>query len=190
MRQVDQKQKAREGWIRTYEQLGSISKAARKCGIARSTLQRWVRRLPQEGLTDCSRKPHGKVAAVEQRGVIRLIFKNFISRLTWRIFILMIDWKNGSSTTIGSDLIAHCREKRRLTSYQRHLHSPHFLMRWKKNMIRIMDLFWSRIISGPKSWDNWKERENPLNINPFQTNQLPASSPIIPRILCLKKRNK
>jgi transposase InsO family protein len=38
--------------------LGSISKAARRCGIARSTLQRWLKRLPQEGLADRSRKPY------------------------------------------------------------------------------------------------------------------------------------
>lgn len=58
MEQKDQVQKTREGWIRTYEQLGSISKAARRCGIARSTLQRWIKRLPTEGLADRSKRPH------------------------------------------------------------------------------------------------------------------------------------
>jgi transposase len=41
-----------------YEKTGSISKAARKCGIARSTLQRWLKRYQLEGLSDRSRRPH------------------------------------------------------------------------------------------------------------------------------------
>jgi transposase len=58
MEKQEQPQKARAYWIRTYQQLSSISKAARHCGIARSTLQRWLKRLPQEGLADRSRRPH------------------------------------------------------------------------------------------------------------------------------------
>lgn len=58
MKKQEQKQKARADWIKVYQQLGSISKAARRCGIARSTLQRWIRRLPEEGLADRSRRPH------------------------------------------------------------------------------------------------------------------------------------
>ncbi len=59
MDKQEQQQKARAYWIRIYQQLGSISKAARHCGIARSTLQRWLKRLPQEGLlADHSRRPH------------------------------------------------------------------------------------------------------------------------------------
>jgi transposase len=57
MEKQDQKQKARETWVKVYEQLGSVSKAARHCGIARSTLQRWIKRLPQEGLADRFRRP-------------------------------------------------------------------------------------------------------------------------------------
>ncbi|WP_394803593.1 helix-turn-helix domain-containing protein [Niabella hibiscisoli] len=41
--------KARETWIRCYEQLGSVSKAARKCGIPRSTLYRWIKRFKDNG---------------------------------------------------------------------------------------------------------------------------------------------
>ena len=44
-----------------YEQLGSVSKAARRCGIARSTLYRWIRRQPEEGLADRSKRP-GRLA--------------------------------------------------------------------------------------------------------------------------------
>lgn len=52
--------KARENWINIYKTLGSISKAARKCGLPRSTLYRWVGRYKIEGakgLISKSKKP-------------------------------------------------------------------------------------------------------------------------------------
>jgi transposase InsO family protein len=52
--------KARELWVQCYEQLGSVSKAARKCGIPRSTLYRWIKRVKTEGkdgLIGYSRRP-------------------------------------------------------------------------------------------------------------------------------------
>lgn len=52
------KEKTREQWLKVYEKTGSISKVARKCGIARSTLQRWIKRQKLEGLSDRSRRPH------------------------------------------------------------------------------------------------------------------------------------
>ncbi|MEK6481955.1 IS481 family transposase [Catalinimonas sp. 4WD22] len=73
MKKADQKQKARAVWIRTYEDLGSISKAAQRCGIARSTLQRWLKRLPQEGLADRSRRPHKLARQKWDDEVINLI---------------------------------------------------------------------------------------------------------------------
>jgi transposase len=73
MKKADQKQKARAVWIRTYEDLGSISKAARRCGIARSTLQRWLKRLPQEGLADRSRRPQKLARQKWDDEVINLI---------------------------------------------------------------------------------------------------------------------
>lgn len=36
-------------WNKCYEDLGSVSKAARKCGIPRSTLYRWINRYEAEG---------------------------------------------------------------------------------------------------------------------------------------------
>jgi len=42
--------KARETWLRCFEELGSVSKAARKCGIPRSTLYRWIKRYKLEGI--------------------------------------------------------------------------------------------------------------------------------------------
>lgn len=38
------KAEAREKWVALYKQIGNVSVAARRCGIARSTLQRWIRR--------------------------------------------------------------------------------------------------------------------------------------------------
>src|SRR5690242_18541389 len=52
--------KARETWLKCYEELGSVSKAARKCGIPRSTLYRWIKRVKAEGkscLAGRSRRP-------------------------------------------------------------------------------------------------------------------------------------
>ncbi|MFC5409265.1 helix-turn-helix domain-containing protein [Larkinella bovis] len=46
---------ARQTWLAVYRQVGSVSVAARRCGIARSTLQRWIKRQATEGLTDQSR---------------------------------------------------------------------------------------------------------------------------------------
>ncbi|QMW03313.1 IS481 family transposase [Spirosoma foliorum] len=48
----------RQKWLAVYYQVGSISVAARRCGIARSTLQRWIKRKELEGFEDRSRRPH------------------------------------------------------------------------------------------------------------------------------------
>jgi transposase len=58
MSKEHEKQQARETWIKIYKQVGSVSKAARKCGIARSTMHRWVQRFEPEGLNDRTRRPH------------------------------------------------------------------------------------------------------------------------------------
>jgi transposase len=60
MNQKIRKLKAREIWIKSYEQLGSVTKAAKRCGIPRSTLYRWLKRYKQKrviGLQDISQKP-------------------------------------------------------------------------------------------------------------------------------------
>jgi transposase len=54
------KAKTRAAWLKTYEELGCVSKAAKRCGIARSTLYRWLARYEnksQEELLDHSQKP-------------------------------------------------------------------------------------------------------------------------------------
>src|SRR5687768_16791950 len=58
MKKIDRKVKTRAVWVEVYNSLGSISKAALKCGIARSTLYRWVKRSKQEqDLIDYSHRP-------------------------------------------------------------------------------------------------------------------------------------
>jgi len=41
--------KGRQLWIKMCEELGSVNKAAIKCGIPRSTLYRWIERYKVEG---------------------------------------------------------------------------------------------------------------------------------------------
>lgn len=61
MEAINRKVKARETWIKTYQKLGSISQAAKRCGVPRSTLYRWVNRHEAEGksgLFDKPQRPH------------------------------------------------------------------------------------------------------------------------------------
>ena len=51
------KVEAREKWVALYKQIGNISVTARRCGIARSTLQRWIKRQDEAKL-DRSHRPN------------------------------------------------------------------------------------------------------------------------------------
>lgn len=64
---------ARQTWLRVYQQLGSVSLAARHCGIARSTLHRWLKRKAIQGLTDYSRRPHRLAGQTTSEEVIGLM---------------------------------------------------------------------------------------------------------------------
>ena len=60
MNENERKIRARENWLKTYQDLSSITKASRKLVISRSTLYRWINRYNQEGksgLSDKSRRP-------------------------------------------------------------------------------------------------------------------------------------
>lgn len=55
------KVKARENWLKVYDELGSVTKASLRLGVARSTLYRWIKRFNEhgkEGLSDKSRRPN------------------------------------------------------------------------------------------------------------------------------------
>lgn len=49
MNDNERKIRARENWLKTYQDLGSITKASIKLGVSRSTHYRWVNRYDQEG---------------------------------------------------------------------------------------------------------------------------------------------
>ena len=50
----------RQKWLELYAETGSVTKSALRCGIARSTLYRWINREKEEGkseLSDKSKRP-------------------------------------------------------------------------------------------------------------------------------------
>jgi transposase len=52
---------ARKQWLEAYRKYGNVSIAARRCGIPRSTLYRWIQRYNERGepgLNDISQKPN------------------------------------------------------------------------------------------------------------------------------------
>ena len=60
MNDHDRKIKAREKWLKIYEETQSVTKTCLRCGIARSTLYRWIKRyneLGKAGLSDKSKRP-------------------------------------------------------------------------------------------------------------------------------------
>ncbi|MGC5743966.1 helix-turn-helix domain-containing protein [Chryseobacterium sp. NFX27] len=60
MNKQQQQVKARKDWLKIYLELGSVTKTALRCRIARSTLYRWIKRYKEEGeqgLSDKSRRP-------------------------------------------------------------------------------------------------------------------------------------
>ena len=62
---MDEKQRARLGWIKLYEELNDAGLVCRRCGISRPTLRKWLRRYQADGeagLLDQSRRPHSSPA--------------------------------------------------------------------------------------------------------------------------------
>jgi transposase InsO family protein len=60
MKDKERQIRARKSWLKTYQELGSVSKAALRCGVARSTMHRWIKRYNEEGetgLSDKSKRP-------------------------------------------------------------------------------------------------------------------------------------
>ncbi|WP_419778810.1 IS481 family transposase [Maridesulfovibrio sp.] len=57
---MTEKQRARLGWVKLYEEVGDAGFVCRRCGISRPTLRKWYRRYKEsgiDGLTDMSRRP-------------------------------------------------------------------------------------------------------------------------------------
>ena len=49
---------ARTNWLTVYQKTGSVTKASLRCGIARSTLYRWIKRQEQDPKAQLSDKSH------------------------------------------------------------------------------------------------------------------------------------
>lgn len=57
---MEQKIRACQNWLRIYEQTGSVTKTALRCGIARTTVYRRIKRYKKEGksrFSDKSKRP-------------------------------------------------------------------------------------------------------------------------------------
>ncbi|MCT3923211.1 helix-turn-helix domain-containing protein [Elizabethkingia anophelis] len=60
MNRQQQQIKACKDWLKIYLKWGSVTKTALPCGIAGSTLYRWIKRYKEEGeygLSDKSKRP-------------------------------------------------------------------------------------------------------------------------------------
>ncbi|WP_298646322.1 IS481 family transposase [uncultured Proteiniphilum sp.] len=57
MKDNERQIKARKNWLKVYQDVGSVSKAALRCGVARSTMYRWIKRYSEEGESGLSDKP-------------------------------------------------------------------------------------------------------------------------------------
>lgn len=58
MNDTIRKQKQTLNWVQTYQKLGSVTQAALRCGIARSTLYLWIKRYEKGELAEMSDKSH------------------------------------------------------------------------------------------------------------------------------------
>ena len=60
MKEDIRKIRMRQKWLELYAETGSVTKTALRCGIARSTLYRWINREKEQGkskLSDKSKRP-------------------------------------------------------------------------------------------------------------------------------------
>ena len=60
MKEDIRKIRMRPKWLELYAETGSVTKTALRCGIARSTLYRWINREKEQGkseLSDKSKRP-------------------------------------------------------------------------------------------------------------------------------------
>lgn len=60
MKDNERQIRARKNWLKVYQDVGSVSKAALRCGVARSTMYRWIKRYSEageSGLSDKSKRP-------------------------------------------------------------------------------------------------------------------------------------
>ena len=56
MKEDIRKIRMRQKWLELYAETGSVTKTALRCGIARSTLYRWINREKEQGKSELSDK--------------------------------------------------------------------------------------------------------------------------------------
>jgi len=75
----------RQKWLELYAETGSVTKTALLCGIARSTLYRWINREKEEGkseLSDKSKRP-SRLANMKITPEIETIILNLRETRIW-----------------------------------------------------------------------------------------------------------
>ena len=75
----------RQKWLELYGETGSVTKTALLCGIARSTLYRWINREKEEGkseLSDKSKRP-SRLANMKITPEIETIILNLRETRIW-----------------------------------------------------------------------------------------------------------
>ena len=85
MKEDTRKIRMRQKWLKIYSETGSVTKTALRCGIARSTLYRWIAREKEFGkleLSDKSKRP-SRLANLKITTEIEAIILNLRERRRW-----------------------------------------------------------------------------------------------------------
>ena len=85
MKEDIRKIRMRQKWLELYAETGSVTKSALRCGIARSTLYRWINRGKEEGkseLSDKSKRP-SRLANMKITPEIETIILNLRKTRRW-----------------------------------------------------------------------------------------------------------
>lgn len=125
--------RAREMWIKCYEELGSVSMAARKCGIPRSTLYRWIKCYQtngKESLKGKSKRPK-KLAKQKINASLELLIHSIRTEFKFgpqriQVHLLRVHQTELSAATIwrvlkkaGVPALKKYRKKNEYTRYSR-----------------------------------------------------------------------
>ena len=85
MKEDIRKIRMRQKWLELYAETGSVTKTALRCGIARSTLYRWINREKEQGkseLSDKSKRP-SRLANMKITPEIETIILNLRETRRW-----------------------------------------------------------------------------------------------------------
>ena len=85
MKEDIRKIRMRQKWLGIYTETGSVTKTALRCGIARSTLYRWINREKEQGkskLSDKSKRP-SRLANMKVTPGIETIILNLRETRKW-----------------------------------------------------------------------------------------------------------